>query len=97
MHSLLPSFLKCMVVCENYLVSISNVLTVSGNCTKLQLCPIPPIQSTVFQESSSPEEAFRTRLVKEQLSRLSGPHSSELFSNSFGDGKPPSNLVHTTH
>lgn len=66
-------------------MSISNVLTVSGNCTKLQLCPIPPIQSTVFRESSSPEEAFRPRLAKKQLSRLSGPHSSELFSNSFED------------
>lgn len=85
MHSPLLSFSQSMVVCENYLVSISNVLTVLGNCTKLQLSPIPPIQSTVFQESSSPEEAFRPRLAKEQLPRLSGPHSSELFSNSFED------------
>jgi hypothetical protein len=43
--SLLPSFLKIMVVYENYLVSVSNVLTVLV-FTKHQLCPIHLIQSS---------------------------------------------------
>lgn len=35
-----------MVVYENYLVSVSNVLTVLGNFTKHRLCPIHLIQSS---------------------------------------------------
>lgn len=47
MHSSLPSFLKSMVVSENYyLVSIFKILIVLTKCTKLQLCPIHLIQSS---------------------------------------------------
>lgn len=78
-----------------YLVSIFNVLTVSRNCTKLQLWPIHPIQSScqpmslvLLRWSSGPGER------RDSFPGYSGPHSSEPFWTSL---KPPWDLDHITH